>query len=76
MATREGWGHAKGVDDLGRADARPEDSPIAWFGELLLAIDRRDFSKASRAHRNLARLGFMVEHVEPRTPRGQGAMAR
>ena len=30
-------------------DFRPEDSPIAWFGEMLLAIDRGDWPRASLA---------------------------
>jgi hypothetical protein len=45
---------------------RPEESPIAWFGELLLAIDRGDYLRASEAQRQLARLGWRVDHQRPR----------
>jgi hypothetical protein len=48
---------------------RPEDSPIAWFGELLLAIDRGDYRRATEAQRQLIRLGWSVVR---RKPRGQG----
>ena len=43
-----------------RVPTRPEDSPIAWFGELLLAKDRSDFDRAVAAQRELARLGWYV----------------
>lgn len=39
---------------------RPEDSPIAWFGEMLLAIERRDFRRATEAQHQLRRLGWSV----------------
>ncbi len=39
---------------------RPEDSPIAWFGEMLLAIDRGDFDRAAESQRQLSRLGWRV----------------
>jgi hypothetical protein len=39
---------------------RPEESPIAWFGEMLLAIDRGDFSRAPESQRQLDRLGWRV----------------
>jgi hypothetical protein len=39
---------------------RPEDSPFAWFGELLIAHDRNDASRASNAQKQLDRLGWWV----------------
>jgi len=39
---------------------RPEESPIAWFGEMLLAIDRGDFQRAAESQRQLDRLGWRV----------------
>jgi len=42
-------------------DLRPEESPIAWFGEMLLAIDRGDWSRAAKAQRELNRLGWSVD---------------
>jgi len=41
-------------------DFRPEESPIAWFGEILLAIYRGDWSRAGEAQRELNRLGWNV----------------
>lgn len=45
---------------------RPEESPIAWFGEMLLAIDRGDFRRATEAQRELSRLGWDVARRNPR----------
>jgi hypothetical protein len=45
---------------------RPEDSPIAWFCEMLLAADRGDFQRAAEAQRELARLGFVISRHKPR----------
>ncbi len=42
-------------------DFRPEESPIAWFGEMLLAIDRGDWSRAAEAQCELNRLGWNVD---------------
>lgn len=39
---------------------RPEDSPIVWFSELLIAHDRGDYRNASEAQRQLDRLGWNV----------------
>jgi hypothetical protein len=39
---------------------RYDDSPIAWFGELLLAADRGDYQRASVAQERLDRLGWHV----------------
>jgi hypothetical protein len=39
---------------------RPKESPIAWFGEMLLAIDRGDWSRGALAQRELNRLGWTV----------------
>jgi hypothetical protein len=47
---------------------RPEDSPIAWFGELLVAVDRGDFARAAKSQRELSRLGWRVRRQRsPRT---------
>ena len=52
---------------------RPEDSPIAWFGEMLLAIERRDFRRATEAQLELSRLGWSVNPRKPRqTADGRG----
>ena len=58
-------------------DFRPEESPIAWFGEMLIAIDRGDFERAAESQRQLDRLGWRVNRKRNRpTPRqaaaGQG----
>ncbi len=45
---------------------RYEDSPIAWFGELLLAWERRDVDGAAEAKRQLSRLGWSVRYRKPR----------
>jgi len=47
-------------------DFRPEESPIAWFGEMLLAIDRGDWSRAAEAQRELNRLGWNVDRRKTR----------
>lgn len=48
---------------------RPEDSPIAWFGEMLLSIDRGDFRRASEAQAELTRLGWSVTRQKAGKPR-------
>jgi hypothetical protein len=49
---------------------RPEESPIAWFGEMLIAIDRGDFERAAESQRELDRLGWRVTRKKNRsTPR-------
>lgn len=45
---------------------RPEDSPIVWFSELLIAIDRGDYSRATESQRQLTRLGWSVQYRKPR----------
>jgi hypothetical protein len=52
---------------------RPEESPIAWFGEMLLAADRGDFQRAAEAQRELTRLGWIVNFRKPRADRKGGA---
>jgi hypothetical protein len=53
-------------------DFRPEDSPIAWFGEMLIAIDRGNFDQAAESQRQLDRLGWRVTRKRGRlTPRQQ-----
>ncbi len=51
---------------------RYEDSPIAWFGELILAKDRSDFRRAAEAQQELARLGWSVRYRKARKPEGGG----
>jgi hypothetical protein len=55
---------------------RPEDSPLAWFGELLLSHDRGDYPRASEAQRQLARLGWHVNRGRPRREAGRRAVPR
>ena len=45
---------------------RPENSPIAWFSELLIAQDRGDFHRAGQAQDQLDRLGWSVQYRKPR----------
>ena len=59
---------------------RPEESPIAWFGEMLIAIDRGDFERAAESQRQLDRLGWRVSRKRSRpmprqTAPGQGGDA-
>ena len=55
-------------------DFRPEDSPIAWFGEMLIAIERGEFDRAAESQRQLDRLGWRVTRKTNRlTPRRQAA---
>ena len=53
--------HAKPRDDF-----RSEDSPIAWFGEMLIAIDQGDFDRAAEPQRQLDRLGWRVTRTRHR----------
>ena len=41
---------------------RFEDSPIAWFGELVLAKDRGDLQRVAIAKAELERLGWLICH--------------
>jgi hypothetical protein len=50
---------------------RPEDSPIAWFGEMVLASDRGDFRRAYEAQAELGRLGWRVDRRKPRSDSGK-----
>lgn len=50
---------------------RYEDSPIAWFGEMLMAWERGDIDRAAEAKRQLARLGWSVQYRKPR-PKADG----
>jgi hypothetical protein len=52
-----------------QSDARFTDSPIVWFAEMLIALDRRDIDRAAEAKRQLARLGWVVKGCKPRTVR-------
>lgn len=53
--------------------ARPEESPIAWFGEMLIAIDRGDFERAAESQRQLDRLGWRVSRKRSRPAHHQAA---
>ena len=50
---------------------QPKDSRVYWFAQLEVAISAGDFNLASRAARELNRLG-----VEVRYPRKRGRSAR
>ena len=52
---------SKSLDDF-----RPEESPIAWFMEMLLAADRGDFERAAESQRQLDRLGWRVDRKKRR----------
>jgi hypothetical protein len=57
-------------------DFRAEESPIAWFGEMLIAIDRGDFDRAAQSQRQLERLGWRVTRKRTRSaPRQPAARA-
>jgi hypothetical protein len=43
------------------------DSPIVWFAEMLIALERHDIDRASEAKRELARLGWRISGCKPRT---------
>jgi hypothetical protein len=45
----------------------PNESPIAWFGQLVVSLDLGEFQRADVAQRELARLGWTVR---PRMPSG------
>jgi hypothetical protein len=40
---------------------RPEDSPVVWFSEMLIAIERGDFRRAAESQAELVRLGWEVK---------------
>lgn len=58
------------IPTTGREKSRPEDSPVAWFNELQLAMDRGDIDRASSAKSQLARLGWHVTRCKPRPVEG------
>ncbi len=45
---------------------RAEDSPVAWFVMLELALHRSDFELAAKARRELERLGVKVRIIHRR----------
>jgi hypothetical protein len=51
-------------------DFRPEDYPIAWFAEMLIALERGEFQRAAESQQRLERLGWRV------SPKGIGPMSR
>lgn len=54
-----------------RDPTRFNESPIAWFGEMVLAKDRGDFRRATEAQDELARLGWSI-HYRVRRPARRG----
>lgn len=44
---------------------RPEESPIAWFSELLIAIERGEYRRAADVQEQLGRLGWIVRKRSP-----------
>ena len=42
-------------------DFRPEESPLAWFADLLRALDHGDFTRAAECQHELTRLGWRVD---------------
>jgi hypothetical protein len=50
-------------------DFRPEENPITWFAEMLIALDRGNFRRASEAQDELARLGWRVDRQKRRRAR-------
>ena len=55
---------------------RPEESPIAWFGEMRIAIDRGDFDRAAESQRQLDRLGWKGARKKSRPTSRQAAPGR
>jgi hypothetical protein len=54
-------------------DFHPEESPIAWFWEMLAAVDNGAFDRAAEAQRQLVRLEWRVDRRKPRhKANGQG----
>jgi hypothetical protein len=51
---------------------RPEESPVAWFSELLIAIDRGEYARATKAQKELSRLGWSVIPRKSRRAVGGG----
>ena len=47
-----------------------QDSPIAWFGELLIALERGNYPRATEAQSHLARLGWKVTRSKARRTEG------
>jgi hypothetical protein len=52
---------------------QPEESPIAWFAELLLAVDRGAYRRATECERELSRLGWSVVPRKLRKSKGGDA---
>ena len=52
---------------------RFDDSPIAWFAEMVMAWERRDIDRAAEAKQELTRLGWSVKYRKPR-PDGRKAV--
>ena len=44
---------------------RLKDSPFAWFGKMMIAIEDGDFHRATEAQRELRRLGWTVDQTLP-----------
>lgn len=51
---------------------RPEDSPLAWFAPMAVAIERGDFRRATESRAELRRLGWSVMQTRLSGCRGKG----
>jgi hypothetical protein len=47
-------------------DYRPENDVIAWFAEMIMAVDRGNFEQAAQSQRQLRRLGWRVDRHDAR----------
>jgi hypothetical protein len=47
-------------------DYRPEQDAIAWFAEMIMAMDRGNFEQAAQSQRELRRLGWRVDRYDAR----------
>ncbi len=56
------------LSTVGQAD-RFENSPIAWFAELLIAREEGNFRHATESQDKLESLGWSVRYRRPRTNR-------
>jgi hypothetical protein len=54
---------------------QPQDSPVVWFSELLIAHDQGDYDQAVKAQRQLDRLGWRVCRAQNRGLERQEATA-
>jgi hypothetical protein len=52
-----------------KAPDRFGDSVVAWFAEMVMALDRRDIDTAAEAKRQLTRLGWRVQYCQTKADR-------